>query len=171
MASGGSGIARIPAQVLVYAACAALLGYFSASPEYTRIGPDVGVVKLSFSHAGAPKSECIRRTQEELDELAPNMRRPLDCPRGRVALLLELEIDGEPIYRDSLPPSGLAGDGASTVYQQFKVPVGQHRLVARLRDSRRQEGFDWTLDRVIDIGEHENVVIDFQTDTGGFKIL
>jgi hypothetical protein len=169
--ASGFGITRIPAQVLVYAACAVLLGYFSASPVYTRLGPDVGVIKLSFSHAGAPKSECIRRTQEELDELAPNMRRPLDCPRGRVALLLELEVDGQRIYRDSLPPSGLAGDGASTVYEEFRVPIGQHRLVARLRDSRRREGFDWTLERVVDIDEHEAVVIDFQTDTGGFKIL
>lgn len=162
---------RIIAQVIAYAAFAALLGYFSVSPTYRQLEPELGVVRLSFSHAGDTKTECRRRTQEQLNELAPNMRTTMDCPRERVALLVELELNGEQIYRASLPPSGLAGDGASTVYQEFPVPAGRHTLVARLRDSRREEGFDWTMERTIEVSPRENMVLDFQAETGGFKIL
>ncbi len=162
---------RIAAQVVVYGAFAALLGYFSVSPTYTQVDPDFGVIKLSFSHAGQPETECRRRSQEQLEELAPNMRKTMDCPRRRVNLLVELELDGERIYRDELPPSGLSGDGASTVYQDFPVPAGRYTLVARLRDSRREQGFDWTLERTVDVSPRQNLVIDFRAETGGFKIL
>lgn len=165
------GSVRLMVQVVAYAAFAAMLGYFSVSPSYTHVDPELGVIKLSFSHAGEPKTECRRLTQEQLDELAPNMRRPMDCPRQRVSLLLELEIDGERIYRESLVPSGLAGDGASTVYRGFPVPAGRHTLVARLRDSRREQGFDWTMEQTVEISPRENLVIDFRPETGGFKIL
>lgn len=163
--------ARIAAQILVYSAFALLLGYFSASPTYTHINPELGVIKLSFRHAGEPETECHRRTQEQMEELAPNMRRAMDCPRKRVSLLVELELDGERVFRSFLPPSGLAGDGASTIYRDFTVPAGRYTLVARLRDSRRQEGFDWHMERNIEISPRENIVIDFRAETGGFKIL
>lgn len=162
---------RIAAQVLLYSAFAVLLGYFSVSPTYTQINPEFGVIKLSFSHAGQPETECRRRTQAQLDDLAPNMRKAMDCPRRRVPLLVELELDGERVYRASLPPSGLAGDGASTVYQDFPVPAGRYTLAARLRDSRRDQGFDWNMERVIEISPREKIVIDFRAETGGFKIL
>lgn len=165
------GSVRIAGQVIVYAAFAAMLGYFSASPAYQQLQPGLGVIKLSFSHAGEPKTECRRRTQEELDDLAPNMRNAMDCPRQRVSLLLELELDGEQVHRAWLPPSGLAGDGASTVYQAFPVPAGEHEIVVRLRDSRREQGFDWTMARTVEISPRENLVIDFEAGTGGFKIL
>lgn len=162
---------RLAGQVVVYTLCAAALGYFSVSPSYTRIDPDLGVIKLSFSHAGEPKTECRRLTQEQLNKLAPNMRKATDCPRERVSLLVELELDGELLYRGRLAPSGLAGDGASTVYEDFPVAAGRHTLVARLRDSRREQGFDWRMERSVKIAPRENVVIDFQAETGGFKLL
>lgn len=165
------GSVRLAGQVIVYVAFAAMLGYFSASPAYRQLQPGFGVIKLSFSHAGEPKSECRRRTQEQLNDLAPNMRKTMDCPRRRVSLLLELELDGEQTHRAWLPPSGLAGDGASTVYQGFPVPAGKHEVVVRLRDSRREEGFDWTMTRTVEVSPRENVVIDFEAGTGGFKIL
>jgi len=165
------GSVRIAGQVVFYAALAAMLGYFSASPAYRQLQPDFGVIKLSFSHAGEPTTECRRRTQEQLNELAPNMRKTMDCPRERVPLLLEMELDGEQVYRRWLRPSGLAGDGASTVYQGFPVPTGQHDVVVRLRDSRREQGFDWFMERRIEVSPRENVVIDFEAGTGGFKIL
>lgn len=168
MARRGVGMAG---QVLTYMGAAVMLGYFSVSPTYTRLDPGTGVIKLSFSHAGEPETECRRLTQRQLDALAPNMRRPMDCPRRRVPLLVELELDGERIYRASLRPSGLAGDGASTVYQDFPVPAGRYEIAARLRDSRREQGFDWFMERTVEIGPGENLVIDFRANTGGFTIL
>lgn len=155
-------------QLVAYALFALAVGYFATQPAYTHLGPDEALIKLSFSHAGAHVQECRKLSQEELEQLPPNMRRPTECPRERVALLVELELDGKILYRDTLPPSGLSGDGASTAYQTFPVRAGTHQLVARLRDSRREEGFDYEQAADVSLAPQQNFVIDFRPERGGF---
>lgn len=163
--------ARLLGQALAYAAFAAVVGYFSASPRYTHLESGMGVIRLSFSHAGERRQPCRRYSQEELEQLAPNMRRPLDCQRERVPLRIELELDGEVVYRDLLAPSGLAKDGASTAYRTVAVPAGSHHIAVRMSDSRRENGFDWQHEATVEIAPRQNFVIDFNARTGGFKFL
>jgi hypothetical protein len=158
-------------QAIAYALFALVVGYFATQPAYTYLEPDKAQIKLSFGHAGQHLTECRRLTQEELNQLAPNMRRPLDCPRGRLPVLIELELDGELLYSEELPPSGLAGDGVSTAYKKFAVDPGRHQLVARLRDSSRSEGFDYEEASEITLSPHQNFVIDFHPSRGGFLFL
>jgi hypothetical protein len=158
-------------QAIAYALFAVVVGYFATQPAYTHLDPEKAQIKLSFGHAGQHTTECRRLTQEELNQLAPNMRRPLDCPRGRLPVLIELELDGELLYREALPPSGLAGDGVSTAYKTFPVDPGPHRLVARLRDSKRTEGFDHEKASTITLSPQQNFVIDFHPSRGGFLFL
>ena len=107
-------------------------------------------------------TECRRLTQEELNtSWHPTCAVRLTARAGRVPVLIELELDGELLYSAALPPSGLAGDGVSTAYQTFAVEPGQHRLVARLRDSSRAEGFDYEKASVITLSPLQNFVIDF----------
>jgi hypothetical protein len=145
-----------------------LLGYFSTNPAYIHIDPNSAVIRLSFNHAGARTGDCRHLTPEEIAELAPNMRRPLDCPRGRVPLLVELKIDGVLLYLASPSPSGLAGDGPATVYERFVVPPGRHELTVRLRDSLRTEGFDYESRVQVELTAQQNFAIDFRAETGGF---
>jgi len=158
-------------QLIAYALFALVVGYFATQPAYTHLDPDKAQIKLSFSHAGEHRQECRRLTQEELNQLPPNMRRPMDCPRERLSLLVELELDGELLYQDKLPPSGLAGDGASTAYRKFPVTAGVHNLVARLRDSRRKDGFDYEQVAKITLTPQQIFVIDFRPELGGFQFL
>ena len=158
-------------QVIAYTLFAVVVGYFATQPPYTHLAPGMAQIKLSFGHAGAHTSECRRLTQEELNQLAPNMRRPLDCPRGRLPVLIEVELDGELLYSEALPPSGLAGDGVSTAYKKFPVDPGQHQLVTRLRDSNRSEGFDYEKASEITLSPQQNFVIDFHPSSGGFLFL
>ena len=158
-------------QVIAYAMFAMVIGYFATRPAYTHLAPDKAVIKLSFSHAGQHKGECRQLTQEELNKLPPNMRRPMDCPRERLPLLIELELDGQLLYQDELPPSGLAGDGASTAYKKFPVDSGQHHLVARLRESGRTDGFDYEKEAEVTLAPQQNFVIDFRPELGGFLFL
>lgn len=166
-----SRVLQYAGQALAYLLFYAVVGYFATLPAYTHLDPEKASIKLSFSHAGAHREECRQLTQEELNQLPPNMRQPKDCPRERIPLLIELELDGELLYRDQLPPSGLAGDGASTAYKKFPVAAGTHRLVARLRDSRRSEGFDHTKAAEIRLQPQQNFVIDFRPELGGFLFL
>lgn len=159
---------RYLGQGVVYALFATLLGYLSAYPVYDPFPPDHALVKLSLSYAGKPKGKCHRRTAEELAKLAPNMRRPFVCPRRRLPLLIELEMDGTVLYRDVLKPTGLTGDGPSRAYKRFVVPAGDHRFVAKLRDTDRNEGFDHVRDREVTLAPGQNLSIDFKGTTSGF---
>ncbi len=161
---------RYLAQGAVYAVVAALLGYFSAAPAYQHFPKDKAMIKLAFAHGGSRKGGCRRRTREELAKLPPNMRRPMDCPRRRVPVYVELELDGAPLYRASLPPTGLSGDGPSRVYERFTVSPGRHRLVMRLRDSERDRGFDYERVAEIELRPGQNLAVDFRADAGGFVL-
>ena len=159
------------AQLVLYAAFAVAVVTFSSCPPYARVDADNAVIKLSFSHAGELREPCRTRSPEELAALAPNMRTGVDCPRERVPVAVELEIDGERVYRAALPPSGLAGDGPSSVYERFTVPAGLHRVRVRLRDTRRELGFDH--ERTVDVRlvPRQSFVIDFRAEQGGFQFL
>lgn len=162
---------RLLGQAVVYALFFAFIGYFASEPVYTHRDPGAAAITLSFGHAGERKEPCRRLTPEEIAALPPNMRKPMDCPRERVPLLVELRIDGDLTYRASLPPSGHAGDGASSVFEQFSVAPGVHVVRVRLRDSRREEGFDYESEKSVELSAGQHLVIDFRADTGGFVFL
>ena len=162
---------KLALQLVAYAVFGLLIGYFSTSPAYRHHDPAAALIKLTFSHAGAPVAECRRLTPSEIAALAPNMRRVTDCPRQRVTLLVELSLDERLLYRAQLSPTGLAHDGPSSVYQRFTVAPGTYRLTAKLRDSTRESGFDYETQRTIEIKPEQNLVIDFRQDSGGFVFL
>ena len=162
---------RIPAQLLVYAALGVGLAYFSSDPAYRQLSPEAAVLTLSFSHAGERATPCRKLSPEEIAALAANMRRAEQCPRARVDVVVELTLDGKPLYHAALVPSGIARDGASTVLERFVVSAGRHHLQAKLRDSRRTEGYDYEFDDTIELARGHNLVIDFRADTGGFTLL
>ncbi len=158
-------------QAAAYILFAAFLGFFSVAPRITYLEGDRAVITLSFSHAGDRVGPCRRLTQEEIAALPANMRRSEDCPRARLPLLVELELDGELATRRRLPPIGLQSDGASSVYQRFRVAAGRHRIVARLRDSARNEGFDYERAVEVELAPGQNFVVDFRAESGGFIFM
>ncbi len=162
---------QIAGQIVFYLLFALWLGYFSASPKYTHMAADKALIKLSFSHAGQPIRECRKLAPEEIAQLAPNMRKPTDCPRERVPLFVELELNGALLYRGIHAPTGLWRDGPATVYRRFITDPGRHRLIARLRDSQRSEGFDYQHSATVELRPQQNFVIDFKPNTGGFNFL
>ena len=159
---------RLMAQIAVYGGFAALIGYFSDSPAYTNFSGDKAVIVLSFAHGAKHKGECQRLSREELQKLAPNMRKPTSCPRERLPVVVKLDLDGTEIFHASLPPTGLAGDGPSRAYRRFVVPAGRHTVVARLRDTKRKTGFDYSATKTIELRPSQSLAVDFRADVGGF---
>lgn len=160
---------RIILQGLAYAAFFTGIGYGSFYPAYTHVPPDVALIRINFSHSGKHLVECKRMSWEEISKLPPHERRPHDCPRERVPVYVEVDLDGGSLYRASLAPLGYHRDGTSTTYQRFSVPPGRHRIMARLRDSTRASGFDYEHAQEVTLSAGQNFVIDFQADTGGFR--
>lgn len=157
--------AAIIGQVILYVAFAAFIGYFATSPKYRQIPDDVSLIKLSISHLG--DRECRKRTPEELQKLPPNMRAPMDCPRERSDINLEVDIDGQPAFRTVMHPTGLYKDGVSTVYKRFELKAGSHQVVVRMNDNLVKPGFNFVKEEQVTLKPARVMVIDFNPDKGG----
>jgi len=158
---------RFIAQALLYVPFMVLIGYFSTEPAYRHLDPGEALVRLSLSHAGSRVSECRQRTPEELAKMPPNMRAPLDCPRERSPVTVELEMDGALVYRIVSAPSGLRRDLASTVYWRRVVSAGAHRFTVRLKD-KREGDFNYVKEFAVTLEPGRVLVIDFNPGQGGF---
>ncbi len=160
----------IAGQVVLYAAFATFIAIFSTHPQYRTLAPDQALVKLSFSHAGQLAHDCRNRSAEELAKLSPNMRAPMECPRERSPVTVELELDGKTLARASAPPSGLSRDGASTWYERYAVPAGKHEVSVKLNDSARVNGFNYSREEHVELRPGQVLVVDFNPEKGGILI-
>lgn len=155
---------RVPqliAQVIAYAVFVGGIGYLSASPTYRHANPDQAVISLVISHPTQRIGDCRKMTQEELAEIALNMRTAEDCPRGRHVLYIEMLLDDELIFSGAARPTGLWEDGPASIYRKITVAAGQGTLTVRLRDSGRDSGFDYEYGGPIELAPRQNFVVDF----------
>ena len=159
---------RIAGQFVVILALFAGVAFLSNRPFYRQIPENTAVMMLSFVHGADRKGECRRLTPEEIAKLPPNMRRVQECPRGRRSIHVELDVDGRNIYRADLPPTGIAGDGPSRVYQRFVLPAGKYDVAVRMRDTARAEGFDHERRDTVDLAPEQLLVVDYRAESGEF---
>jgi hypothetical protein len=157
-------------QGLLYGLFALLVGVFSQWPPYRHLAEDQALIKLSFTHHGQVVSPCRQLTPAELAKLPPNMRAPMSCPRERAPVVVELDVDGLPAYRQVAAPSGLSKDGASSVYHRVQVAAGEHRIAVRMKDSPGPGGFDHTREAVVTLAPAHILVIDFDAANGGITL-
>jgi hypothetical protein len=155
-------------QFVFLAALMAVIGYFSTKPSYHRVPDGMAQIKLSLAHGGARKVDCRRLTSKEIAALPANERRPNTCSRERIAVRVQLSLDGEIIYDELLSATGLTNDGPARAYTKLLVPAGEHNVVVRMRDSKRTEGFDYETRRRFVLQPYQNLAIDFRADAGGF---
>jgi len=158
-------------QGLLYALFALGIATFSSWPKYQNLPPDQALIKLSFTHSGKRVADCTQRTPAELAKLPPNMRAPMQCPRERSPVSVEVDLDGAPIFRHVAEPSGLSRDGASTVYQRLQASAGEHRLAVRLKDNARSAGFDYSRSATLTLKPGQVLVIDFDAEKGEITFI
>jgi len=163
-------VARVALQVALYAGFAYALGYLSFWPRYHYASPDMAVVKVSLSHAAKHVKPCVQLTPQQIAKLAPNMRRSVLCERQRLPLFFELDVDGKTALRIEAPPSGLWGDGLSSVYERFDLAPGEHRISTRIRDTARTSGWDYSYEEDVVLAAGRYVTITFKPEKGGFSI-
>lgn len=162
-------IMRYAGQIVFVVLAMAFIGYFSSQPAYEQFPAGMAQIKLSFAHGGARKIDCRKLTSSEIAKLPANERRPNNCTRERIPVLVQLTLDGELQYDDVLEATGLSRDGPSRTYQKLVVPAGAHTIVARLRDSKRTSGFDYETTHQVVLKPFQNLAVDFKADTGGFS--
>jgi len=163
-------VLRYPLQALNYSIFMLLVWYFSAAPSYTQLTPDQAVVTVAFAHAGERLEECRELSGEELARLPPNMRAPMECPRERSAVTLELLLDGKLLIREVAQPPGLYNDLGIDIYRSAKVPAGEHSLTVRMNDNVRVEGPTYTHEETVTLKPAQLLVVNFNSETGKFYI-
>ena len=150
---------KIALSATLYAVFAAVVGLFSFWPNYQYVGEHEAIISVAFSHAGQRIGECRRLTQDELNALPPNMRKPNDCPRGRHPVQVELILDGETLLQKALQPSGIWSDGKANAYERLRIAAGPHRLQVRVNDAGGAAEGEITAGAVLDIVPGRNVVV------------
>ena len=153
-------------QAFNYAVFMAIVWYFSAAPAVRILAADEAVLTIAFAHAGQLREPCRKLTQEELNQLAPNMRKLEDCQRERSPVTIEALLDGEVVYADVLIPPGLFDDGGVDVYYSAKIPAGEHVLTLRMNDSVRIEGFNHEMERPISVEPGKILLVGFNGNQG-----
>ena len=159
---------RTAGQFLVIALRFSGVAALADRPIYRQVPEGSAVVVLTLVHGADRKADCRKLTPEEIAKLPPNMRKVQDCPRGRRPILVQLELSGRKVFDASLPPTGIAGDGPSRVYQRFVVPAGRYEVVARMRDTPRSEGFDHQRTETVALADGQMFVVDFRAESGEF---
>ena len=157
-------------EVLAWVAFAAFVGLLSVWPRYEIVAAERAILTVTFSHAAQRVGECRQLTQEELNELPPNMRKPSDCPRERFPIRIELRSGDAVLHEDVLLPSGIWSDGKANVYKRVEIDAGVHEIFVGMNDSGGDEGFDYEREVRLDIAPGRNVVVRFDPDAGKFTI-
>ena len=159
---------RLIGQFVVIAALFATVASFAAWPAYRATPAGTAVMMLTFVHGADRKAECRRLTPAEIAKLPQNMRKTEACPRGRRAIYVEFDLNGQTVFAKALPPTGIAGDGPSRVYERFVVPVGDYDVAVRLRDTPRTGGFDHVGRTKVTMSPDQMFVVDFRPTSGEF---
>lgn len=157
------------AQALLYAAFAVFIGYFSIAPAYQYADPGLAEIKLSLSHASDRVEECVRLTPQQINERAIKGEPLGECERERLPLTIELDVDGATILSMTAHPSGFWNDGPASVYERLAIDPGAHDVAVRLRDSARDEGWDYEYAETVVIEPGRYFTITFRGENGGFE--
>lgn len=157
-------------EILAWCVFSLVVGLLSVWPRYSLVDEDNAIITVTISHAARRIGECRILTQEELNKLPPNMRKPSDCPRERHAVRFEMRSGDTVLYEDVLLPSGVWSDGKANIYQRVVVPAGPHDVYVGMNDSGGETGFDYETQASLDIASGRNVVVRFDPELQQFTI-
>ena len=157
-------------EILAWVAFSAVVGLLSVWPRFEVVDTEKAIVTITFSHAAQRVGECRQLSQEELNKLPPNMRKPADCPRERFPVRIELRSGDRVLYQDVLLPSGIWSDGKANIYKRVEINAGVHDLFVAMNDSGGDEGFDFENATQINVAPGRNVVIRFDPESEQFSI-
>lgn len=154
----------------MYAVFITVVAALSGWPSYRLLDDDIAIVSLVFAHPGQRLRECRKISQDELNELPPNMRTPTDCPRERHPVRIELRSGANVLYRETVQPNGIWADGKASIYARIEVRSGRHEIFVGLNDSGGTAGFDHSTLAAVDLQPGSNLVIQFDEQAKEFSI-
>lgn len=152
--------ARLAGQAVAWTLFMAVTGVFAHWPAYTPIPAGHGELKLSMAHLSERLEPCVQLSPDEIQALAPNMRVAERCPRARADAVVQLLVDGERLLEIAVRPAGLARGGRAYLQARWGLPAGDYTLEFKLRDTARDEGFDYAQRLRLRLAAGESVLLD-----------
>lgn len=162
---------RIAGQTLLFTLFFGTAAVLSGGPIYRQLGPNEAELKISLRHSGARIGECRERDAAELAQLPENMRVAMECPRGRSPIHLQLDFNDARLVDETREAAGLHSDGRTVFYRRIRVPAGPARIEVRMNDDASVPGFTHTETFATHIAPEQALVIDFDPESGSFRIL
>jgi len=157
-------------QLLLYGLFALAIGVFSQWPLYHHLEPGQALIKLSFTRVGKLVGECRKLSDAELAKLPPTMRAPMECPRERSPITVQVDVDGVTALTRTAQPTGLSRDGSAAVYERLLVPAGERRIAVRLSDDVRARETPYQREAAVTLAPGQVLVIDFDQNQGGITL-
>lgn len=157
-------------EILAWTVFSVVVGLLSVWPRYEPVEEDNAIITVTFAHAAQRIGECRILTQEELNKLPPNMRKPSDCPRERHVVRFQMRSGDNVLYEDTLLPSGVWSDGKANIYRRVIISAGVHDVYVGMNDSGGESDFDYETRVRVDVAPGRNVVVRFDPDLGQFTV-
>lgn len=161
------GPVQLLGQFVLYGLYGLVIAVFSQWPAYRPLAADQAQIKISVARLGQPVGECRRLSDDELGALPPNMRDPVQCPRERSPLTMEVDLDGQRVLQRVAQPGGLSRDGASAIYERLDVPAGEQHIHVRFNDDVRPGAKTWERETTVNLAAGQVLVVDFDAEKGG----
>lgn len=89
---------------------------------------DTAIVRLAWRYRSALVDQCRTLTPAELAERPAHMRREQECERRLRPYVLQLEIDGHLVLRDSVAARGARSDRPLAVFRELRRAPGPASL-------------------------------------------
>lgn len=89
---------------------------------------DQSELRLSLRSDRGYVEVCVTRTQEELMNLPPQMRKPQQCERRTLEYGLMVTVDGRRVVDRRLQPGGVYGDRPVVVDTHVPIEVGERTV-------------------------------------------
>ncbi len=153
------------AQLLFFSALMVFAGYFSDSPAYQLLESGQTELKLVVRHSGNIIGECRALDTGEIAALAPNMRRPMVCPREKAPMRVELDLNNKREFTETITPSGLHDDGVLALFRKFTLDSGDLILHLRITENPDAGGLPRDYEKQFQVDAHSTLIVEY-TDSG-----
>lgn len=159
---------RVMASVSILFLSAFLILYLSERPIYPFYNKDMSLIKFTFKYSGRHKTEQRELTEKETKDMLRHMRRTnspfvkmrMVGKRERLPVYVEVELDDKMILAKTYYPAGLKNDIPAFAYEEIPVFPGTQHIKVRVRDSKRESGFDYIFEKKIEAQQGKVAVID-----------
>ena len=144
---------------------ALLFGFLTDTPKYEVLKQEETEFKLVIRHSGLLLGECRVLSKEEIANTPPNMRRPTECPRQKAPLKVELKIDDQLYFEQTVVPSGIHDDGVVAMFEKMKIDGGQHQFQLEVKHQMNDGEQSDMLTRSLEVDPGRIVIAEY-TDSG-----